>query len=130
MYEAMRLGENAPGVGREKQLFVFALPDVGDGSPSYMKMVAIDPTAMQSLRQQFWLYGPKSMQQTGRARNEAIQSRKPMIPGPPQASGQRKKPKSEFQAFDELATRLLNVPRSALPSSQTTKRKPAKRTAK
>lgn len=53
-----------------------------------------------------------------------------MIPAPPQARVSQKKPKSEFQAFDELATRLLNVPRSSLPTLQTTKRKTAKRTAK
>jgi hypothetical protein len=49
--------------------------------------------------------------------------RKPMIPAPPQARGS-KKPKTEFEAFDALAGRLLNVPKTAIAP----KKKPKKKT--
>ena len=38
-----------------------------------------------------------------------------MIPDPPKTAG-AKKPKSEFEAFDALATRLSKVPKSAVTS--------------
>ncbi len=39
--------------------------------------------------------------------------REKMIPGPPKMAG-KKKPKTEFEAFDALASRLLKVPKSAI----------------
>lgn len=39
--------------------------------------------------------------------------RQKMIPGPPKATG-TKKPRNEFEAFDRIATRVLNAPKSVV----------------